>query len=102
MLKTPTLTVDSQQLASVSPVELFILTQGASGQLSCYTINLIDFFDSTRFASQLYLRYAWLGHQSPVVDIQRCNHSNYFLTRSSDDNVAIWKYERPKVLRAGI
>ncbi|CAO3662730.1 unnamed protein product [Umbelopsis ramanniana] len=86
----------SKTSSSVNPVELFILTQGTNGQLSCYTINLIDFFDSTRFASQLYLRYSWLGHQSPIVDIQRCNHSNYFLTRSNDDNVAIWKYERPK------
>ncbi|KAH8550546.1 RAVE protein 1 C terminal-domain-containing protein [Umbelopsis sp. PMI_123] len=86
----------SKTSSSVNPVELFILTQGIKGQLSCYTINLIDFFDSTRFASQLYLRYSWLGHQSQIVDIQRYQHSNYFLTRSKDDNFAIWKYERPK------
>lgn len=85
-------------IASVNPVEMFLLAQGPHGQLSCYTINLIDFFDSTRFASQLYLRYSWLGHQSSIIDIKRYQHSNYLLTKSVDDSISIWRYEKPKVI----
>ena len=92
-----TLTAQWFGIATVNPVEMFILAQGTHGQLSCYTINLIDFFDSTRFASQLYLRYAWLGHQATITDIKRYQHSNYFLTKSLDDNISIWCYEKPKV-----
>ncbi|RUP50038.1 RAVE protein 1 C terminal-domain-containing protein [Jimgerdemannia flammicorona] len=88
--------------STIFPVELYFLAQSPHGRLNCYTINLIDFFDSTRFSSRLYLKHSWTGHHGQIHQVIQSNSESYFATLAGDGEVNLWQYEDPKFgLRRG-
>ncbi|KAG0842100.1 hypothetical protein G6F19_001183 [Rhizopus arrhizus] len=81
-----------QSSSTIKPVELSLIAYNPHGQLRCFSLNLVDFLDSTSFSPKLHLKYTWLGHQNAISKLYQ-SHKNRFCTIGIDGQVNVWKYE---------
>ncbi|CEP07241.1 hypothetical protein [Parasitella parasitica] len=81
-----------QSASTIKPIELSLVARNPHGQLRCYSLNLIDFLDSTSFAPRLHLKYTWLGHQHSISKLYQ-TQKNRFCTVGVDGQINVWKYE---------
>lgn len=79
-------------IATIKPVELSLIAYNPHGQLRCYSLNLVDFLDTTSFSPKLHLKYTWLGHQNAISKLYQ-SHKNRFCTVGVDGQINVWKYE---------
>lgn len=84
------------ELATIKPIELSLVARNSYGQLRCYSLNLIDFLDSTSFSPRLHLKYTWLGHQHSISKLYQ-TQKNRFCTVGVDGQINVWKYELREV-----
>ncbi|KAK4511806.1 uncharacterized protein ATC70_003805 [Mucor velutinosus] len=82
--------------ATIKPIELSLVARNLHGQLRCYSLNLIDFLDSTSFSPRLHLKYTWLGHQHSISKLYQ-TQKNRFCTVGVDGQINVWKYELREV-----
>ncbi|KAI8988975.1 hypothetical protein BDB01DRAFT_783905, partial [Pilobolus umbonatus] len=85
-----------QSSSTIKPVELSLLTHNQYGQIRCFSLNLIDFLDTTNFSPRLHLKYNWLGHQHAISKLYQ-TQKNRFCTLGIDGQVNVWKYELREV-----
>ncbi|KAG2213642.1 hypothetical protein INT46_000817 [Mucor plumbeus] len=78
--------------STIKPIELSLVAKNPHGQLRCYSLNLIDFLDSTSFSPRLHLKYTWLGHQHSISKLYQ-TQKNRFCTIGVDGQINVWKYE---------
>ncbi|KAI8640796.1 RAVE protein 1 C terminal-domain-containing protein [Parasitella parasitica] len=81
-----------QSASTIKPIELSLVARNPHGQLRCYSLNLIDFLDSTSFSPRLHLKYTWLGHQHSISKLYQ-TQKNRFCTIGVDGQINVWKYE---------
>ncbi|RCH95795.1 regulator of (H+)-ATPase in vacuolar membrane, partial [Rhizopus azygosporus] len=81
-----------QSSSTIKPIELSLVAYNSHGQLRCYSLNLVDFLDSTSFSPKLHLKYSWLGHQHAISKLYQ-THKNRFCTIGIDGQINVWKYE---------
>ncbi|KAL7308090.1 regulator of (H+)-ATPase in vacuolar membrane, variant 3 [Mucor circinelloides] len=81
-----------QSASTIKPIELSLVARNLHGQLRCYSLNLIDFLDSTSFSPRLHLKYTWLGHQHSISKLYQ-TQKNRFCTVGVDGQINVWKYE---------
>ncbi|CAG8451235.1 3746_t:CDS:10 [Ambispora leptoticha] len=87
----------SKVKSSIMPAELTIVAQGPHGRINCYSINLTDFFDSTRLTTRLYLKNSWTGHHHDIKSIIKAPGLNNIVSISNNGEVIIWAIETPRV-----
>lgn len=88
-------------LATIKPIELSLVARNPHGQLRCYSLNLVDFLDTTPFTPRLHLKYTWLGHQHAISKLYQ-SQKNRFCTIGIDGQINVWKYELREVNKKDI
>lgn len=91
-----TTVLKKKHIATIKPIELSLVARNLHGQLRCYSLNLIDFLDSTSFSPRLHLKYTWLGHQHSISKLYQ-TQKNRFCTVGVDGQINVWKYELREV-----
>ncbi|GAA5804339.1 hypothetical protein HPULCUR_009827 [Helicostylum pulchrum] len=81
-----------QSSSTIKPIELSLVARNPHGQLRCYSLNLVDFLDTTPFTPRLHLKYTWLGHQHAISKLYQ-SQKNRFCTIGIDGQINVWKYE---------
>jgi hypothetical protein len=82
--------------ATIKAIELSLVTRNPHGQLRCYSLNLVDFLDTTCFSPRLHLKYNWIGHQHAISNLYQ-TQKNRFCTIGIDGQINVWKYELREV-----
>ncbi|CAG8644285.1 9485_t:CDS:10, partial [Paraglomus occultum] len=82
--------------STIFPADLTLIAQSPHGRINCYTINLTDFFDSTRPTTRLYLKHSMTGHHSDVVDIIKAPGTDNLASIAKDGEVIVWDTETPR------
>lgn len=85
------------KIATIKPIELSLVARNNHGQLRCYSLNIVDFLDSTPFSPRLHLKYTWLGHQHSISKLYQ-SQKNRFCTIGIDGQINVWKYELREVI----
>ncbi|KAF9560394.1 regulator of (H+)-ATPase in vacuolar membrane [Mortierella alpina] len=55
--------------ASASPADVVIVGQSREGRVSCFSVNMVELFDSGNTTAGLSLRQSWTGQQSRIKAI---------------------------------
>ncbi|KAG0030111.1 regulator of (H+)-ATPase in vacuolar membrane [Podila clonocystis] len=79
-----------------SPADVVIVGQSHEGRVSCFSVNMMELFDSGNTLAGLSLRQSWTGQQSRIKDIVKDHRQLCFTSLGDLGDVSLWKLKTPR------
>ncbi|KFH65977.1 hypothetical protein MVEG_08079 [Podila verticillata NRRL 6337] len=79
-----------------SPADVVIVGQSHEGRVSCFSVNMMELFDSGNTLAGLSLRQSWTGQQSRIKDIVKDHRQLCFTSVGDLGDVSLWKLKTPR------
>ncbi|KAF9322115.1 regulator of (H+)-ATPase in vacuolar membrane [Podila horticola] len=79
-----------------SPADVVIVGQSQEGRVSCFSVNMMELFDSGNTLAGLSLRQSWTGQQSRIKDIVKDHRQLCFTSLGDLGDVSLWKLKTPR------
>ncbi|KAF9293929.1 regulator of (H+)-ATPase in vacuolar membrane [Mortierella antarctica] len=79
-----------------SPADVVIVGQSHEGRVNCFSVNMMELFDSGNTLAGLSLRQSWTGQQSRIKDIVKDHRQLCFTSLGDLGDVSLWKLKTPR------
>ncbi|KAF9956234.1 regulator of (H+)-ATPase in vacuolar membrane [Mortierella alpina] len=80
----------------VSPADVVIVGQSREGRVSCFSVNMVELFDSGNTLAGLGLRQSWTGQQSRIKAIVKDHRQLCFTSLGDLGDISLWKLKTPR------
>ncbi|KAF9931631.1 regulator of (H+)-ATPase in vacuolar membrane [Linnemannia zychae] len=78
------------------PADVVIIGQSYEGRVSCFSVNMMELFDSANTLAGLSLRQSWTGQQSRIRSIVKDHRQLCFTSVGDLGDVSLWKLKTPR------
>ncbi|KAG0315086.1 regulator of (H+)-ATPase in vacuolar membrane [Linnemannia gamsii] len=78
------------------PADVVIVGQSHEGRVSCFSVNLMELFDSSNTVAGLSLRQSWTGQQSRIKAIVKDHRQLCFTSVGDLGDISLWKLKTPR------
>ncbi|KAG0265351.1 regulator of (H+)-ATPase in vacuolar membrane [Mortierella polycephala] len=82
-----------------TPADVVIVGQSFEGRVSCFSVNMMELFDSSNTLAGLSLRQSWTGQQSRIKAIVKDHRQLCFTSLGDLGDISLWKLKTPRVRR---
>ncbi|KAI8603070.1 RAVE protein 1 C terminal-domain-containing protein [Dissophora ornata] len=79
-----------------NPADVVIVGQSHDGRVSCFSVNMMELFDSGNTLAGLSLRQSWTGQQSRIKDIVKDHRQLCFTSFGDLGDISLWKLKTPR------
>ncbi|KAI1317690.1 regulator of (H+)-ATPase in vacuolar membrane [Mortierella claussenii] len=79
-----------------SPADVVIVGQSHEGRVSCFSVNMMELFDSGNTLAGLSLRQSWTGQQSRIKAIVKDHRQLCFTSQGDLGDISLWKLKTPR------
>lgn len=79
------------------PADVVIVGQSHEGRVSCFSVNMMELFDSANTLAGLSLRQSWTGQQSRIKAIVKDHRQLCFTSVGDLGDISLWKLKTPRV-----
>ncbi|CAO3569226.1 unnamed protein product [Mortierella alpina] len=79
-----------------SPADVVIVGQSREGRVSCFSVNMVELFDSGNTMAGLGLRQSWTGQQSRIKAIVKDHRQLCFTSLGDLGDISLWKLKTPR------
>ncbi|KAF9354925.1 regulator of (H+)-ATPase in vacuolar membrane [Mortierella sp. AD094] len=79
-----------------SQAEVVIVGQSHEGRVSCFSVNMMELFDSGNTLAGLSLRQSWTGQQSRIKAIVKDHRQLCFTSLGDLGDISLWKLKTPR------
>ncbi|KAG0233631.1 regulator of (H+)-ATPase in vacuolar membrane [Actinomortierella wolfii] len=79
-----------------SPAEVVMVGQSSAGRVSCFSVNMLELFDTGNAVAGLTLRQSWTGQQSRIRAIVKDHRQLCFTSVGELGDVSLWKLKTPR------
>ncbi|KAF9916958.1 regulator of (H+)-ATPase in vacuolar membrane [Lobosporangium transversale] len=79
-----------------SPADVAIVGQSHEGRVSCFSVNMMELFDSSNTLAGLSLRQSWTGQQSRIKEIVKDHRQLCFTSLGDLGDISLWKLKTPR------
>ncbi|KAG0341180.1 regulator of (H+)-ATPase in vacuolar membrane [Podila humilis] len=79
-----------------SQADVVIVGQSHEGRVSCFSVNLMELFDSANTLAGLSLRQSWTGQQSRIKAIVKDHRQLCFTSLGDLGDISLWKLKTPR------
>ncbi|KAF9136164.1 regulator of (H+)-ATPase in vacuolar membrane [Mortierella sp. 14UC] len=78
------------------PADVVIVGQSHEGRVSCFSVNMMELFDSANTLAGLGLRQSWTGQQSRIKAIVKDHRQLCFTSVGDLGDISLWKLKTPR------
>ncbi|KAF9908205.1 regulator of (H+)-ATPase in vacuolar membrane [Linnemannia zychae] len=78
------------------PADVVIVGQSHEGRVSCFSVNMMELFDSANTLAGLSLRQSWTGQQSRIKAIVKDHRQLCFTSVGDLGDISLWKLKTPR------
>ncbi|KAF9550360.1 regulator of (H+)-ATPase in vacuolar membrane [Mortierella hygrophila] len=78
------------------PADVVIVGQSREGRVSCFSVNMMELFDSSNTLAGLSLRQSWTGQQSRIKAIVKDHRQLCFTSVGDLGDISLWKLKTPR------
>ncbi|KAG0330063.1 regulator of (H+)-ATPase in vacuolar membrane [Dissophora globulifera] len=79
-----------------NPADVVIVGQSHEGRVSCFSVNMMELFDSGNSLAGLSLRQSWTGQQSRIKAIVKDHRQLCFTSFGDLGDISLWKLKTPR------
>ncbi|KAF9420312.1 regulator of (H+)-ATPase in vacuolar membrane [Podila epigama] len=79
-----------------TPADVVIVGQSHEGRVSCFSVNMMELFDSSNTLAGLSLRQSWTGQQSRIKAIVKDHRQLCFTSFGDLGDISLWKLKTPR------
>ncbi|KAF9182064.1 regulator of (H+)-ATPase in vacuolar membrane [Haplosporangium sp. Z 11] len=79
-----------------TPADVVIIGHSFEGRVSCFSVNMMELFDSSNTLAGLSLRQSWTGQQSRIKAIVKDHRQLCFTSLGDLGDISLWKLKTPR------